>query len=355
MRAQTRSIWKRVALSVLLAVPAARFAVAVSADPSEVCSTETYEFRTSQRFVPWAATLNSGIIVPAPAPSTTLRVVSATYTTYDRYPDGQIPNRATADQQHESVGISIGGTLIGGLSADVPDSVGEGAPTNWYSGLVTGSFGGSGTVLTGGELVIRHASLYGFNESPNSIQVDLIRVVLERCAAPPPTTSTTTTTVPPTTSTTSTTVPPTTSTTSTTVPPTTSTTSTTVPPTTSTTSTTVPPTTSTTTTTVPPTSSTTSTTVPPTSSTATTVAPPTTSTTVPPASSSTTSTTLVESRSPVTTAGTGTSTSGSVVPPARNPVPVGRTGAPTGQLVVWAAALVAIGVSVAGVTRRRVR
>jgi LPXTG-motif cell wall-anchored protein len=83
---------------------------------------------------------------------------------------------------------------VGGLSTDVPDTVAEGAPDDWFSGVISGSFGGSGTILTGGPLIIRHASLYGFNESFNSVHPKMVSIVLERCTA-----AVTTTTVAPTT------------------------------------------------------------------------------------------------------------------------------------------------------------
>ena len=186
----------------LTAVPVTMVANGTSvAAPGDVCASTTFSWNGDQLFVPWQATLDTGVVIPAAGPGETLTISSATYSTYDQYPDGQVPSRATAGQTHESVGITVGGTQVGGLSTDVPNGVAEGAPTDWYSGIVTGSFGGGGTVISGGTLVIRHASLYGFNESYNSVRVSQVSVTVERCAPAPTTTAAPTTAAPTTTET----------------------------------------------------------------------------------------------------------------------------------------------------------
>jgi hypothetical protein len=166
-----------------------------------VCTNETYTWNDfdagldeNWKLLPGNATYDSGIVVPAPGAGQTLKVVSSAYKSLDRYPVGSSPSRADVNQQNESFAIRVGGIQIGGLSTDLPDTVAEGAPDVWFSGVLSGSFGGSGTILTGGSLVFRHASLYGFNESFNSVHPKMVSIVLERC-----TTAVTTTTVAPTT------------------------------------------------------------------------------------------------------------------------------------------------------------
>lgn len=166
-----------------------------------VCANETYAWNDfdagldeNWKLLPSNATYDTGITVPAPGAGQTLKVVSSAYKSFDRYPAGSSPTRAEVNQQNESFAIRVGGVQVGGLSTDVPDTVAEGAPDDWFSGVISGSFGGSGTILTGGSLIIRHASLYGFNESFNSVHPKMVSIVLERCTA-----AVTTTTVAPTT------------------------------------------------------------------------------------------------------------------------------------------------------------
>ena len=166
-----------------------------------VCANETYTWNDfdagldeSWRLLPSNATYDTGITVPAPGAGQTLKVVSSAYKSFDRYPAGSSPTRAEVNQQNESFAIRVGGVQVGGLSTDVPDTVAEGAVDDWFSGVISGSFGGNGTILTGGSLIIRHASLYGFNESFNSVHPKMVSITLERCTA-----EVTTTTVAPTT------------------------------------------------------------------------------------------------------------------------------------------------------------
>jgi hypothetical protein len=155
-----------------------------------VCANETYTWNDfdagldeNWKLLPSNATYDTGITVPAPGAGQTLKVVSSAYKSFDRYPAGSSPTRAEVNQQNESFAIRVGGVQVGGLSTDVPDTVAEGAPDDWFSGVISGSFGGSGTILTGGSLIIRHASLYGFNESFNSVHPKMVSIVLERCTA----------------------------------------------------------------------------------------------------------------------------------------------------------------------------
>jgi LPXTG-motif cell wall-anchored protein len=188
----TSSIGAALVAGGLLALPVGAFGGAVAlAAPGDVCSTSSIGWTGDELLVPWNQVKNTGVVVPAPAPGETVTLLSAAYETYDRYPDGSSPSRAHVNQANERVGITVGGVAVGGLSVDVPDSVAEGALTDWDSGPVNGTFGGAGTVLAGGEIVIRHASLYGFVESPNSVRVSQVVLTVERCRPPDPTTPTT--------------------------------------------------------------------------------------------------------------------------------------------------------------------
>ena len=167
------------------------------------CADETYTWNDfdaglgdTWKLIPGNDTYDTGIVVPTAGAGQTLTVVSSAYKSFDRYPAGSSPTRADVNQLNESFAIQVGGVAVGGLSADVPDTVAEGAVDDWFSGVLSGSFGGSGTILTGGALIIRHASLYGFTESYNSVHPKMVSITLQRC-----TTSVTTTTAPATTTT----------------------------------------------------------------------------------------------------------------------------------------------------------
>lgn len=133
-------------------------------------------------------TYDPGVSVPAPAAGETITIVSSAWVSYDRYLDGTVPTRADDNQQNERWGISIGGTSFGNLTDDVPDIVGQGAETPWFSGLRSGSFGtgpaGSGAI------VLRHASLYGYTESANSIHPYSFDLTVRYCTADGETTTT---------------------------------------------------------------------------------------------------------------------------------------------------------------------
>lgn len=261
-----------------------------SARADATCRTLTVSWRSpsSELFLAANAreTYATGVAVPVPAPGERLTVVTSSWSSYDRYPDWTTETRAEVDQQNERWGISIGGVRFGPLTSDLPDSVAEGAENDRYSGVVTGGFG-SGSVSSG-EIVIVHASLDGFRESPNSVRPSEIVLVLSYCqdiADTTTTTAATTTTLEPIPATA-----PTTALASSTTQATTSSTPTTVTPTTA-------PSTPDRPTSVPSTAAATTTIVPeiataptvPTSATSTTITPagPTLPTTVPSASSST--------------------------------------------------------------------
>lgn len=123
--------------------------------------------------------VDTGLTVAAGDVDEVLRITASSYASHDRYPDNASPTRAEADQQHEQWGLRIGGSDFGQLSSDVPDLVSEGAPSPWFSGDVTGTLG-TGPVRPGA-VVLRHASLAGFTESPNSVRPTSVALTVEYC------------------------------------------------------------------------------------------------------------------------------------------------------------------------------
>ena len=177
-----------VVLTVVGVAPAAR---AVPQPPQGSCTSEIYEWGGDQLLVPWQPTFQSGEI-PGPAIGETLVVTGVQYSSWDEYPEGTVPSRADADQPDETFGITIGGIQVGGLSADLPDTLAEGALTIWYSGVHSGSLGGAGTEIDGGVILVRHVSLYGVgDEPPNSVHASGLTVTVDRCVTPPEETTTT--------------------------------------------------------------------------------------------------------------------------------------------------------------------
>lgn len=132
--------------------------------------------------------VDTGLVVPAGAPGETVTLTASTYTSSDRYPDGASPSRAEVDQAHESWGLRIGGVDAGPLSTDVPDTEAEGAASPWFSGVRSGSFGEG--VINPGAVFLRHASLDGFTESPNSVHPGSVSITVSYCAEVDDTTTT---------------------------------------------------------------------------------------------------------------------------------------------------------------------
>jgi LPXTG-motif cell wall-anchored protein len=179
------------AVTAIAAVGLAPVVGAVPQPPQGSCTSELYEWSGDQLLVPWQPTFQAGEI-PGPAIGETLVLTGVQYSAWDEYPEGTVPSRADADQPDESFGITIGGVPVGGLSADLPDTLPEGAPTIWYSGVHSGSLGGAGTEIDGGIILVRHASLYGVGAEPaNSVHASGLTITVDRCVAPPEETTTT--------------------------------------------------------------------------------------------------------------------------------------------------------------------
>lgn len=146
------------------------------------CSSESYG--QSNLYLYMATGLgghDTGLSVPAPAAGETLTVANSWWTTYDYLAPETSPSRADEDQLNERVGLAVGGTTVGSLSYDLPDSVAEGATDDWSSGLWSGSFGATGSSVAGGAITLHHASQSGFDESANSFIVKSFGIELERC------------------------------------------------------------------------------------------------------------------------------------------------------------------------------
>lgn len=164
-----------------------------------VCSSESYAQSGIFAWMTSGSVHDTGLVVTAPATGETLTVTSSSWTTYENIDPESTPSRADQNEDNEQVGLAVGGTSIGGLSTDLPDTVDEGAPDDWSSGIVSGSFGGAGSAIAGGSITLHHASLNGVGEGPNTFIVKSFSLELQRCAAPAPTTATPTTTAAPTT------------------------------------------------------------------------------------------------------------------------------------------------------------
>jgi LPXTG-motif cell wall-anchored protein len=186
---------KRAIGAIVAIVSTTGFAVASmggAASAAVQCSNETYGqsavFLYLANGSPASAT---GLSVPAPAAGETLTVVSSSWTTYDYLPFDTSPSRADQNQQNERFGLAVGGVAIGGLSADLPDTVAQGAVDDWSSGIHSGSFGGASADVAGGAITLRHASLSGFTESDNSFIVKSFSLTVQRCVTTVDSTTTT--------------------------------------------------------------------------------------------------------------------------------------------------------------------
>lgn len=156
---------------------------------TDLCSTQEYRWNGEALLVPGHQVENTGVIVPGPAAGETVTVTSLRFTAYDRYPAGSDPTRAETDQMHEQFRVAIG-DVESSFTPDLPDSIDEGAVDDWYSGVQSGTL--SIGAIAGGEISLRHYSLYLVDDSPNSVRPTSVTVVVERCTQPEETTTTST-------------------------------------------------------------------------------------------------------------------------------------------------------------------
>lgn len=166
---------------------------ALGANPAAgVCAQEHHEWTGPVLLASFSPEYDTGIVITAPPDGGSLRVIEATYVANNAYVE-QLPEhtRANDGQQNESFALFVGDTQVGGLTPDLPDIVDEGAVNDWNSGDQVGSFGAAS--VSGGRVLLKHSFLFGFAETANSIDVQLLSIDVERCGPP----IATTTTVPP--------------------------------------------------------------------------------------------------------------------------------------------------------------
>ena len=133
----------------------------------------------------------TGITIPTASVGSTLTVTGVSVqppTPKHR----QHPSRATMNEAGERIGVRIGTQDVTALSTDLPDTVGEGAVDQHYSGIVTASLTGwEQTVISGGQIVVRHASAYTGSTADDTLSVYNVAVTVQTCT--PATGGTTTT------------------------------------------------------------------------------------------------------------------------------------------------------------------
>ncbi len=183
--AENRRTWRThatcAAASSTLVVALAMLAVEHGAGAAQACRSTTLRWAPTTTLVlsMFNQQFDTGLVVEAGAPDEVLQVTESHYSSYDRYPDGTSPSRSDADQAHEQWGLRIGGQDFGGLTADVPDLESEGAPSPWFSGDISGTLG-TGEVRPG-NVVLRHGSLSGYTESPNSVRPSSLSITVSYC------------------------------------------------------------------------------------------------------------------------------------------------------------------------------
>jgi LPXTG-motif cell wall-anchored protein len=181
-------------------------AVSVSAMSGTVgaaddCLSETYSWNNTSlsQLATWQPSLTTGLSIPAPAANEHLAVISTAWSSYDRLMEENPElTREIQNETAEQFSVRVGGVQVGGLSADLPDTAAQGAPTPWFSGVVSGSFGGVDTVVSGGAITLQHS---GDQSSFNAFTPKTVTITVVRCKPPTTTIAPTTTVVGPTTTT----------------------------------------------------------------------------------------------------------------------------------------------------------
>ena len=174
-------------------------AVSVSAmsgtvSAAEDCLSETYSWNNTSisQLATWQPSLNTGLSIPAPAANEHIAVIATGWSSYDRLMEENPElTREIQNETAEQFSVRVGGVQVGGLSADLPDTAAQGAPTPWFSGVVSGSFGGVDTDVPGGAITLHHS---GNSSTFNSFTPKTVTITVVRCT-PPTTTAAPTTTV----------------------------------------------------------------------------------------------------------------------------------------------------------------
>jgi LPXTG-motif cell wall-anchored protein len=174
-------------------------AVSVSAmsgtvSAAEDCLSETYSWNnpTVSQLATWQPTLSTGLSIPAPAAGEHIAVIATGWSSFDRLMEENPElTREIQNEIAEQFSVRVGGVQVGGLSADLPDNAAQGAPTPWFSGVLSGTFGGVDTDVPGGAITLHHS---GNTSSFNSFTPKTVTITVVRCK-PPTTTAAPTTTV----------------------------------------------------------------------------------------------------------------------------------------------------------------
>ncbi len=159
------------------------------------CLAETYSWNnaTQTQLATWNPSMATGLSIPAPAANEHIAVISAAWTAYDRLLDENPElTREIQNETGERFSVRVGGVQVGGLSADLPDTASQGAATPWFSGVVSGSFGGVDTIVPGGAITLHHS---GDSSSFNSFTPKVVTITVVRCTPPTTTAAPTTTAV----------------------------------------------------------------------------------------------------------------------------------------------------------------
>ena len=179
-------------LSVAATMAIAGFvAVGSSQTAAAGCTSESYAWKGFGVLHTSQTSVTTNVVIPAAQNGDTLTVTSVSYRAFDGKSANSTPTRSTEDEPHEQMALQIGTTDVNELTPDLPDTLAEGAPTENYSGLISGQIPSwSGTATAGGEIVLRHSSLYGFvSSSSNAVIAFSTDVTVERCSPVEPTTS----------------------------------------------------------------------------------------------------------------------------------------------------------------------
>ena len=164
--------------------PAATTTTTTVAGGGGTCSSQTYNWNGYQGLHVSAATFNTGVSIPAPAAGSTQKVTAMTVKTYDGQTAGTVPSRATQNETGEKIGIRIGSTDNTAITGDLPDTVAQGADNDNFSGVKTYNLAGwVNTPISGGQIVIRHGSLYTGTTASDSLSANDVTVTVETCTA----------------------------------------------------------------------------------------------------------------------------------------------------------------------------
>jgi LPXTG-motif cell wall-anchored protein len=178
------------ALTILAAGTASVSAVAGTVSAGDDCLSETYAWNNTAvtQLATWNPSIDTGLNIPAPTGDEHIAVIATSWTSYDRLMDENPQlTREIQNETGEQFSVRIGGTQVGGLSADLPDTEAQGAPTPWFSGVVSGSFGGVDTIVGGGEITLHHS---GDSSSFNAFNPKSVTITVVRCTPPIETTTT---------------------------------------------------------------------------------------------------------------------------------------------------------------------